>query len=163
MVNSGSLFHESDSMTARHCTDPLIGDILAGWRYDISGLSPAMRTDYDRHLSECAHCRRSQHIARTIDVLLLSVSSLSILAFLLAAAVLRRIETMAHLGSSLHTHLHNTPITISLEAAAIAGLLVSILLCVLVAISTPIPGLVSNAVQQRIPQNIRERIMKNAA
>jgi hypothetical protein len=149
-------------MNAHHCTDPLIGDILAGWRYDISGLSPAMRTDYDQHMTDCAHCRRRQHIARTIDVLLLSVSALSILAFLLAAAVLHRIEVIAHLGSSLHGHLHNTPITISLEAAAIAGLIVSVLLCILVAISTPIPGLVSEAVQQRIPQNIRER-MKNAA
>ena len=149
-------------MNARSCTDPLIGDILAGWRYDISGLSPAMRTDYDQHMTDCAHCRRRQHIARTIDVLLLSVSALSILAFLLAAAVLHRIEVIAHLGSSLHGHLLNTPITISLEAAAIAGLIVSVLLCILVAISTPIPGLVSEAVQQRIPQNIRER-MKNAA
>ena len=149
-------------MSARHCTDPLIGDILAGWRYDISGLSPAMRTDYDQHLTDCAHCRRRQHVARTIDVLLLSVSALSILAFLLAAAVLHRIEVIAHLGSSLHGHLLNTPVTISLEAAAIAGLIVSVLLCILVAISTPIPGLVSEAVQQRIPQNIRER-MKNAA
>ena len=149
-------------MNARSCTDPLIGDILAGWRYDISGLSPAMRTDYDQHMTDCAHCRRRQHIARTIDVLLLSVSALSILAFLLAAAVLHRIEVIAHLGSSLHGHLLNTPVTISLEAAAIAGLIVSVLLCILVAISTPIPGLVSEAVQQRIPQNIRER-MKNAA
>jgi len=149
-------------VNTHHCTDPLIGDILAGWRYDISGLSPAMRTDYDQHMTDCAHCRRRQHIARTIDVLLLSVSALSILAFLLAAAVLHRIEVIAHLGSSLHGHLLNTPITISLEAAAIAGLIVSVLLCVLVAISTPIPGLVSEAVQQRIPQNIRER-MKNAA
>src|SRR6202020_2740429 len=144
------------------CIDQVVGDILSGWRYDISGLSPAMRTDYDQHLSDCAHCRRRQHVARTIDVLLLSVSALSILAFLLAAAVLHRIEVIAHLGSSLHGHLHNTPITISLEAAAIAGLIVSVLLCILVAISTPIPGLVSEAVQQRLPQNIRER-MKNAA
>jgi hypothetical protein len=149
--------------TARHCTDLLVGDILAGWRYDISGLSATMRTDYDQHLSDCAHCRRRQHLARTIDVLLISVSALSILAFLLAAAVLHRIEAIAHLGSSVHARLHNMPITISLEAAAIAGLVISIMLCVLVAISTPIPGLVSEAVQQRIPQNIRERIMKNAA
>lgn len=162
MANSVSVFPGSSRVNAHHCTDPLIGDILAGWRYDISGLSPAMRTDYDQHMADCAHCRRRQHIARTIDVLLLSVSALSILAFLLAAAVLHRIEVIAHLGSSLHGHLHNTPITISLEAAAIAGLVVSVLLCILVAISTPIPGLVSEAVQQRIPQNIRER-MKNAA
>ena len=149
-------------MTVPHCTDPLIGNILAGWRYDISGLSPAMRTDYDQRLSDCAHCRRRQHLARTIDVLLLSVSSLSILAFMLAAAVLHRIESIAHLSSSLHGHLYHTPITVSLEAAAIGGLVISFLLWVLVAIATPIPVLVSDLVQQRIPA-IRERIMKNAA
>jgi hypothetical protein len=146
-----------------HCTDPLIGNILAGWRYDISGLSPAMRTDYDQHLSDCAHCRRRQHVARSIDVLLISVSSLSILAFLLAAAVLHRVEAIAHLSNSLHGHFHHTPITISLEAAAIAGLVISLLLWVLVAIATPIPGLFAQALQQRIPPHIRERIMKNAA
>jgi hypothetical protein len=121
-----------------------------------------MRTDYDQHLTDCAHCRRRQHLARTIDVLLLSVSSLSILAFMLAAAVLHRIETIAHLSSSLHGHLYHTPITVSLEAAAIAGVVISFLLWVLVAIATPIPTLVTDVIQQRIPA-IRERIMKNAA
>ena len=150
-------------MNARHCTDPTVGDILAGWRFDISGVSPAMRTDYDQHLLECGHCRRRQRLARMIDILLLTVSSLSILAFLLAAAVLHRIEAITHLGNSLHAHLRHTPITISLEAAAIAGLVISLMLCVLVAISTPIPSLVSSAVQQHLPENIRERITRNAA
>jgi hypothetical protein len=150
-------------MNVSNCTDPLIGNILAGWRYDISGLSPTMRTDYDQHLSDCAHCRRRQHLARTIDVLLISVTSLSIVAFLLAAAVLHRIEAIAHLSSSLHGHVYHTPITVSLEAAAISGLVISFLLWVLVAIATPIPGLVSEAVQQRMPPFIRDRIMKNAA
>jgi len=77
MVNFAARFHGSRRMNVRHCTDPLIGDILAGWRYDISGVSPTMRTDYDQHLTDCAHCRRSQHLARTIDVLLLSVTSMS--------------------------------------------------------------------------------------
>ena len=148
---------------AVHCTDPLIGNILAGWRYDISHLSAAMRTDYDRHLADCAHCRRRQHIARTIDVLLLSVSTLSILAFLLATAVLHRIEVLAHLGNSVHGHVYHTPITISLEAAAVAGLLVSMLLWVLIAVATPIPALVTDAVQQHLPQSVRERLMKHAA
>ena len=162
MLTFASRISRSRRINEPHCTDPIIGDILAGWRYDISGLSPAMRTDYDRHLSECAQCRHRQHLARTIDVLLLSVSSLSILAFLLAAAVLHRLEAIAHLGTSLHGHLYHTPITISLEATAIAGLVISLLLWVLVAIATPIPGLVADAIQ-RIPPHIRERIMKNAA
>lgn len=163
MVNFASRTARSHRITVPHCTDPLIGNILAGWRYDISGLSPAMRTDYDQHLADCAHCRRRQHLARSIDVLLISVSSLSILAFLLAVAVLHRIEAITHLGNSLHGHVYHTPVTISLEAAAIAGLVISLLLWVLVAIATPLPGLVADALQQRIPPHIRERIMKNAA
>jgi len=27
------------------CIDPIVGKILAGWRYDISGLAPEMRGD----------------------------------------------------------------------------------------------------------------------
>jgi len=146
-----------------HCTDPLVGNILAGWRYDISHLSTAMRTDYDQHLVDCAHCRRRQHVARTVDVLLLSVTTLSILAFLLAASVLHRVEAITHLANSVHGHVYHTPVTISLEAAAIAGLAVSFLLWVLIALVTPLPGIVSGAVQERLPQSIRERIMKHAA
>src|SRR5580698_5344067 len=88
------------AFTANHrtCTDQVVGDILSGWRYDISGLSPAMRTDYEQHLSECSHCRRRQRVARTIDVLLISVSTLSIVAFLLAAVVIHRVELMTHVG-----------------------------------------------------------------
>ena len=150
-------------MIASQCTDPVIGDILSGWRYDISGLSPAMRTDYDQHLSDCAHCRRRQHVARTIDVLLISVTSLSIVAFLLAAVVLHRVEALAHVGNLVHTHLRHTAITVSLEAVALAGLAVSMLLWVLVAVATPLPGFLTDLVQQRIPPQIRDRIMKNAA
>ena len=160
-IASGSI--GSRRIIIPHCTDPLIGNILAGWRYDISGLSPAMRTDYDQHLSDCAHCRRRQHVARTTDVLLISATSLSILAFLLMAAVMHRLEAMAHLANSLHGHFHHTPVTISLEAAAISGLVISILVWVLVAIAPPKPGRLAAALQQRIPPHIRERIMKNAA
>src|ERR1700761_7432758 len=100
------------------CTDQVVGDILSGWRYDISGLSPAMRTDYDQHLSDCSHCRRRQHVARTIDVLLISVSTLSIVAFLLAAVVIHRVELMTHVGV-FHVRLSQThAVAISLEAVA---------------------------------------------
>jgi hypothetical protein len=151
-------------MTGTLCTDAVIGDILAGWRYDISGLSPDMRTDYDQHLDECAHCRRRQHLARSIDVLLLSVTSLSIVAFLLTVAVLHRIEAIAHINSNLHLHLlRQMAVTVSLEWVAIAGLVISMLLWVLVAIATPLPGFLTGLVQERMPPEIRERITKNAA
>ena len=127
------------------CTDPIVGAILAGWRYDISSISPEMRTDYEQHLAECAHCRRRQTAARTIDVLLISVSSLSIVAFLLAAIIIHRIELLTHFGF-VHLHLHQTPITISLQAVALAGLVVSMVLWLLVAMATPLPVLVTGVV-----------------
>ena len=151
------------------CNDPVVGDILAGWRFDISGLSPAMGTDYSLHLTECGYCRHRQRIARTIDVLLLSVSTLSILAFLLAAVVIHRVELVTH-GGILHVpvHLHQVhAVAISLEAIAVTGLIFSTLLWVLVAVATPLPGFLGQLVQQRIPPHIlsdlRDRFHRNAA
>ena len=146
----------------RSCTDPVVGAILAGWRYDISNLSPEMRTDYEQHLEECPHCRRRQSVARTIDVLLITVSSLSIVAFLLAAVVIHRIELLTHIGD-VHVKLRQTPVTISLEAVALAGLVFSTILWVLVAIATPLPGFLSGLVQERIPSDLRERFTRRHA
>lgn len=145
------------------CIDQVVGDILSGWRYDISGLSPAMRTDYDQHLTDCAHCRRRQQIARTIDVLLISVSTLSIAAFLLAAIVIHRVELITHIFT-MHVRLSQTHgVAISLEAVAVAGLVFSTLLWILVAIATPLPGFLGGIVQERIPADLRERFSKDAA
>ncbi len=144
------------------CTDPVVGNILAGWRFDISGLSPAMRGDYEQHFEDCASCRRRQRVARSIDILLISVSTLSLVAFLLAAIVIHRVEMITHLGS-LHLELHHTAITISLEAVAIAGMAFSALLWLLIAIATPLPGLVGSFVERRLPAEVRDRITKNAA
>jgi hypothetical protein len=145
------------------CTDQVVGDILSGWRYDISGLSPAMRTDYEQHLSDCGHCRRRQQIARTIDVLLICVSTLSIAAFLLATVVIHRVELVSHIFTM---HLRLTPthgIAISLEAVAAAGLIFSTLLWVFVAVATPLPGFLGGIVQERLPADLRERFSKDAA
>jgi hypothetical protein len=148
---------------ASGCIDQVVGDILSGWRYDISGLSPAMRTDYDQHLSDCSHCRSRQRIARTIDVLLMSVSTLSIVAFLLAAVVIHRVELVTHINT-VRVHLNQAhAVAVSLEAVAIAGLVFSTLLWVLVAITTPLPGFIGGIVQERIPADLRDRFTKNAA
>ncbi|ADW67976.1 hypothetical protein [Granulicella tundricola] len=151
----------SRAARAGSCTDPVVGAILAGWRYDISSISPEMRTDYEQHLFECAHCKHRQRAARTIDVLLLMVSTLSILAFLLAAVVIRRIEILTHIDS-VHVHLRQTAVAISLEAAAIAGLVVSTALWILVAVATPLPGYLTGVVQQRLPSDLRQRFSRHA-
>jgi hypothetical protein len=144
------------------CIDQVVGDILSGWRYDISGISPAMRTDYERHLAECAHCRRRQNVARTIDLLLISVSTLSIVAFLLATVVIHRVELATHIAR-VEVHLnHAHEVAISLQAVAVTGLILSTLLWVFVAIATPLPGFLGNFVQQRIPEDLRDRFTKAA-
>ena len=148
--------------SAKACTDPIVGAILSGWRYDISSISREMRTDYEQHLEECFHCRRRQRIARTIDVLLISVTSLSIVAFLLAAVVLHRIELLRDLPA-VHMRLHQMPATISLQAVVIAGLLISVLLWVLVAVATPLPGFIGGAVAQRLPPDLRQRLARRHA
>ena len=143
------------------CTDQVVGNILSGWRYDISSLSPAMRVDYEQHLHECGHCRRRQNAARMIDVLLLAVSTLSTIAFALAAVIVRRLETLARI-SSVHLHLRQTPVAVSLEGVAIAGLIFSMVLWVLVAVATPLPGFLGNLLQQRLPEELRERFTRHA-
>ena len=36
---------------SQQCIDPIVGKILAGWRYDISGLAPEMCGDYESHFA----------------------------------------------------------------------------------------------------------------
>jgi hypothetical protein len=162
----------ADSSGRESCNDQVVGAILSGWRYDISGISPDLRVDYEAHLYACEHCRKRQRLHRTVDVLLLAVTSLSFAAFLLAAIVMHRVEAISHI-SNVHLHLHEqgrstlsllpASVTISLEAVAIAGMVVSMLLWILVAIATPIPNMVSTLFRERVSPELRERLRKQAA
>ncbi len=145
------------------CTDSVVGDILSSWRYDISGISPEMRIDYEEHLATCTHCRSRQRLHRTIDVTLISLSTLSILAFLLALAVIHRVEPLR--TAAVVMHLEHTQLVLTLQAAAILGLLASLAAWILVAIATPAPiYLTGVALEQarvlhdRIPEELRSRI-----
>jgi hypothetical protein len=141
------------------CTDRVIGKILAGWRYDISGLAPEMRGDYEAHLAECEHCHSRQRLHRGIDIGLLVLASLSMFVFLLAYGVIR----------------HFRPVhAFWLEIGALGGFLLSMLLWLLVAVATPAPMVVKDAamtgarmgldklpeeLRQRIPEDLREKIL----
>jgi hypothetical protein len=132
------------------CIDPLVGKILAGWRYDISGLAPEMRADYENHFVACEHCRGRQRLHRTIDVSLIVLASVSAGVFLLAFGVIR------HLGPR-HA--------LWLELAALAGFVLSALLWLIVAVATPAPMTVvdvarlgARRVHDRLPAEIRERL-----
>lgn len=135
---------------SEQCIDPLVGKILAGWRYDISGLAPEMRGDYEQHLAECHHCRSRQHLHRTIDVSLIVLASVSAGVFLLAFGVI-------HHFAPRHT--------LWLEIAALAGFALSALIWLAVAVATPAPMTMVDVarigarhVHDRLPAEIRDRL-----
>lgn len=132
------------------CTDRVVGSILAGWRYDISGITPEMRGDYEAHLASCEHCRSRQRLHRTIDIALMVLATLSAFIFLLAYGVIR------------HFQPHHAFI---LELIAISGFLLSTLVWLVVAVATPAPmamvdvaRLGARKVHDRLPPEVRERI-----
>src|SRR5215469_4496837 len=70
------------------CIDPVVGKILAGWRYDISGLAPEMCGDYEQHFAACERCRSRQRLHRVIDLSLIVLASVSAGVFLLAFGII---------------------------------------------------------------------------
>lgn len=119
------------------CTDQIVGDILSSWRYDISGISPELRTDYEEHLETCEHCRSRQRLHRFVDVTLIALSTLSVLAFLLALAVIHHVQPLR--DWVLIMHLDGRDVALTLQMGAMFGLLFSLVLWVLVAVATPAP------------------------
>jgi hypothetical protein len=134
----------------RDCIDPVVGKILAGWRYDISGIAPEMRGDYEEHFTACERCRSRQQLHRGIDVGLIVLASISAAMFLLAFGVIHHFEPRHAL---------------ILELIALAGFALSALIWLAVAVATPAPMAVVDAarlgarhVHDRLPQEIRERL-----
>ena len=132
------------------CTDRVIGKILAGWRYDISGLAPEMRGDYEAHLATCEHCHSRQRIHRAVDIGLIVLASASMVVFLLAYGVIRHYRP---------NH------AFWLEIAAMGGFLLSVFVWLLVAVATPAPVVVKDAALtaaskglEKLPEEIREKI-----
>ena len=132
------------------CTDKFVGAILAGWRYDISGITPEMRGDYEEHFRECDYCRAKQRLHRTIDVALIILTAISAGVFLLAFGVIYHFEPRHALV---------------LELAALAGFAFSALVWLMVAVATPAPLVMvdaarigARAVHDRLPPEIRQRI-----
>jgi hypothetical protein len=132
------------------CVDPIVGNILASWRYDISGVAPEMRPDYEEHFVDCAYCRSKQRLHRSIDIALIVLASASAVVFLLAFGVIR------HFGPQ-HAFI--------LELAALAGFALSAIIWLAVAVATPAPLVFADAARlgarqlhDRLPEEIRDRI-----
>jgi hypothetical protein len=135
---------------SQQCVDPIVGKILAGWRYDISCIAPEMRDGYEDHFAHCEFCRSRQRLHRTIDISLIALASVSAVVFLLAFGVIR------HLGPR-HAFW--------LEIAALAGFALSALLWLVVAVATPAPTAVvdvaklgARRVHDKLPPEIRDRL-----
>ncbi len=139
------------------CSDQVIGDILSGWRYDVSAVSPEVRGDYTPHFAQCRHCRARQRLHRVVDLLLLLLFTISGFAFLMATMIIHRGPWAQMEFAELHTR--HISFAVTLQSVAIGGLLLSVLMWVLVAIATPAPGLISHTVQQRRLSHGRERFL----
>jgi hypothetical protein len=132
------------------CTDRVIGEILAGWRYDISGLAQDMRSDYETHLAECVHCHSRQVLHRTVDIGLMIVAGVSAVIFLVAFGAVR----------------HYSPRhALVLELIALAGFLFFSVVWLIVAVATPAPVVVADVARiharrlhDKLPSNIREKL-----
>jgi len=132
------------------CVDPVAGKILAGWRYDISGIAPEMRGDYERHFSACDYCRSRQRLHRAIDLSLIVLASVSAGMFLLAFGVIHHFEPRH---------------TLILELVALGGFALSALIWLVVAVATPAPitmvdiaRMGARHVHDRLPPEIREKL-----
>ena len=143
-------------MANTSCTDRVVGAILASWRYDISGIYPEMRKDYESHFAECPHCRARQNFHRSLDVTLAVLTSLSVFFFLFALSVLRHIKPLEHVAFNIFG-LDVADTYHMLVSAGIAGLCFSVIALALVLMATPAPSYLGGIAAERA-RLIEERL-----
>ena len=148
-------------MARTQCSDRVVGAILASWRYDISGIYPEMRKDYEQHFAECSHCRARQNFHRSLDGTLAVLTSLAVFFFLFALAVLKHIKPVEHMafnifGLDVEDTYH------MLVSAGIAGLVFSVIALALVLTATPAPSYLggiatkrARMIEERLPDAIK--------
>ena len=148
-------------MARTRCNDHVVGTILASWRYDISGISPEMRRDYEQHFADCAHCRSRLKFHRSLDVTLAVLTSLAVVFFLFALAVVKHIKPLEHvafkiLGLDIFDMYH------MLISAGIAGLIFSVIALALVLMATPAPSYLggiaaesAKSIEEHLPEAIK--------
>jgi len=135
-------------MARKLCTDRVIGAILASWRYDISGISPEMRKDYEQHLAECHRCSARQRVHRGIDVALVILTSLSVFFSIFALAVLKHIKPLEHVAINV-LGLDRFDMYHMLVSAAVAGVCFSVIAFALVLMATPAPRYLGGIAAER--------------
>lgn len=148
-------------MASSPCTDRVVGAILASWRYDISGIHPEMRKDYEQHLVECNRCSGRLKFHRSLDVALVVLTSLSVFFSLFALAVLRHIKPLEHVAFSM-LGLDISDMYHMLVSAAVAGVIFSVIAFALVLMATPAPTYLggiaaerAKVIEKRLPDSIK--------
>ena len=135
-------------MARNKCTDRVVGAILASWRYDISGISPEMRRDYEQHLAECARCSARQKFHRSLDVTLAALTGTASIFFLFALAVLKHVRPLEHVAFKM-LGLDVFDVYHMLMSAGIAGLCFSVIAMALVLMATPAPAYLGGLAAER--------------
>ena len=143
-------------MAGTRCTDRVVGAILASWRYDISGISPEMRKDYEQHFAECPHCSARQKFHRSLDVTLAVLTSLAVFFFLFALAVLHHINPLEHVAFKIFG-LDIFDMYNMLVSAGVAGLCFSVIAFLLVLTATPAPSYLGGIAAERA-RHLEERL-----
>ena len=120
-----------------------------------------MRTDYEKHLVACPHCRARQKFHRTLDVTLAVLTSLSAFFFLFALAVLLHVKPLESVAYNFFG-LETVSMYQMLVSSAVAGLCFSLMAFVLVLIATPAPSYLSGLaaerakeIEKRLPESIK--------
>lgn len=147
-------------MAKTPCTDHVVGAILASWRYDISGISPEMSKDYEQHLAECSRCSARQKFHRSLDVVLVALTSLSVFFSLFALAVLKHVKPLENVAVNI-LGIDKFDAYHMLVSAAVAGVGFSVIAFVLVLTATPVPSYLGDLAAQRarvLEQRIPEAI-----
>jgi hypothetical protein len=152
------ILHKVNStfMAKTQCTDHVVGAILASWRYDISGISPEMRKDYEQHFADCIRCRARQKFHRSLDVALVVLTSLSVFFSLFALAVLKHVKPLENVAVNI-LGLDKFDAYHMLVSAAVAGVGFSVIAFVLVLTATPVPSYLGDIAAQRA-RMLEERI-----
>ena len=148
-------------MARTQCSDRVVGSILASWRYDISGIYPEMRKDYENHFAECIHCRARQKFHRSLDGTLAVLTSLAVFFFLFALAVLKHIRPVEHMAFNVFG-LDVADTYHMLVSAGVAGLIFSVIALALVLTATPAPSYLggiaverARLIEERLPAAIK--------
>jgi hypothetical protein len=149
-IDSTEVFPGWSFMSPRNnkCSDPVVGAILASWRYDISSISPEMRKDYEQHFAECKRCSARQRFHRSLDATLAVLFSLSALFFLFALAVMKHVRPLEHVASKV-LGLDIFDMYHMLVSAGIAGLCFSLIAIALVLLATPAPSYLGGIAAER--------------